>query len=105
MGIPLKIEPKNLNDYLEVIAKAVFQAGLSWAAIDKRWNAFAKALRDFDPHAIANLSDKQMNELQQDPALLINDRKIKAMIHNAKALLSLEAEYGGIQKYFDSFET
>jgi hypothetical protein len=105
MGIPLKIEPRNLNDYLEVVSKAVFQAGLSWASIDKRWPAFVLAFMDFDPDSVANLSDKQVKCLLADSSLLLNEKKVKATIHNAKALLEIDAEYGGMAKYFRHFKS
>ena len=31
MEAPQKIEPQSLADYLEVMCKAVFQSGMSWA--------------------------------------------------------------------------
>jgi 3-methyladenine DNA glycosylase Tag len=105
MGIPLKIKPKDLKDYLEVISKAVFQSGLSWASIDKRWPAFVEAFMDFDPQSVADLSDKEMDRLLKDPSLLLNDRKLKATIHNAKALLEIDTEYGGMVKYFHAFRS
>jgi hypothetical protein len=105
MGIPLKIKPRNLNDYLEVISKAVFQAGLSWASIDKRWPAFVKAFMDFDPQSVADLSEKEMDRLLNDSSLLLNDRKLKATIHNAKALLKINTEYGGMRRYFHAFKS
>jgi 3-methyladenine DNA glycosylase Tag len=34
---PQKISPKSLDDYLEVLSKAVFQTGISWKVVEKRW--------------------------------------------------------------------
>lgn len=104
MGIPLKIEPENLSDYLAVMSKAVFQAGLSWESIDKRWPAFVQAFNGFRPEFVANLSENQIDDLLKNPSLLANDKKIRATIHNAKILIELETEYGGIAKYLRSFE-
>lgn len=45
MAIPEKIKPTNLNDYLEIITKAVFQAGVSWAQIDNKSMAVIRLVR------------------------------------------------------------
>ena len=104
MGIPLKIKASNLNDYLEVMSKAVFQSGLSWASIDKRWLAIVEAFKNFDPKGVAKLSEEDIGHLLDNPSLLLNEKKIKATIHNAKVLIELEAEYGGIAKYLRAFK-
>jgi len=37
MVAPQKISPKGLSDYLEVMSKAAFQAGISWQVVEKKW--------------------------------------------------------------------
>jgi len=105
MAIPLKIKPHNLNDYLEVMSKAVFQAGLSWAAIEKRWPAFVEAFAEFDPKKIAKFSNEKIKDLLQDKSLLVNEKKIQATISNAKTLLLLDKEFVGFKNYLHSFDS
>ena len=33
---PEQIEPKRAGDYLEVMSKAIFQAGMSWKVVDRK---------------------------------------------------------------------
>ena len=33
---PERIEPQSLGDYLEVMSKAVFQAGMSWKVVEAK---------------------------------------------------------------------
>jgi hypothetical protein len=105
MPIPLKIKPNKLNDYLEVMSKAVFQAGLSWASIEKRWPAFVDAFAEFDPKKIAKYSNEKIEDLLEDKALLLNEKKIKATISNAKTLLLLDKEHIGFKNYLHSFDS
>ena len=37
---PEQIAPHSLNDYLEVMTKAVFQSGLSWKVVSNKWPGF-----------------------------------------------------------------
>ena len=57
MNIPLKIQPKDLSDYLAVMSKAVFQAGVSWALIDSRWLEFENAFENFKPANVSKFDE------------------------------------------------
>jgi len=56
MEAPKQIRPKRLNDYLEVMSKAVFQTGISWRVIESKWPGFKEAFFDFVSERIARLS-------------------------------------------------
>lgn len=103
MGIPLKINPHKLDDYFEVMSKAVFQAGLSWASIDKRWAFFRQAFAEFDPGRVSKFSDDKVQLLLEDESLLLNKRKIEATIKNAKMFITLDQEYSGFINYLRAF--
>jgi hypothetical protein len=103
MGIPLKITPKKLDDYLEVMSKAVFQAGLSWSSIDKRWTSFVNAFSGFDPKKVAKLSDAKIQSLIDNQSLLLNQKKLEATVHNANMLITLDKEYSGFANYLRAF--
>jgi 3-methyladenine DNA glycosylase Tag len=49
MEAPVRIEPARLADYLDVMSKAVFQSGVSWNVVEKKWPGIKAALADFDP--------------------------------------------------------
>ena len=102
MEAPERIEPQSLSDYLEVMCKAVFQSGMSWAVVKAKWPDFKEAMHDFDPVAIAFLSEKDLDDLAQDKRVIRNRRKLTAIVKNAQALLDLEKEHGGFQSYLRS---
>lgn len=103
MGIPLKITPKDLSDYLAVMSKAVFQAGVSWKAIDSRWDEFEEAFEGFLPEKVARFDEGKVEELLGNTKLLKTEGKIRATIQNAHTLIELDTKYDGFQKYLKSF--
>ena len=61
--IPDQIEAPKLNDYLEVMTRAVFQAGLSWASIAQRWEAFRTAFDGFDARRVAAYTEGDIDQM------------------------------------------
>ena len=101
-GAPPQITPKRLGDYLEVMSKAVFQSGMSWQVVNKKWDGIRDAFRDFDAETVAKLGEREIDALTQDTRVIRNRRKIEAIIENANTMLALEAEHGGFRKYLRS---
>jgi 3-methyladenine DNA glycosylase Tag len=102
MDAPKQIRPKRLNDYLEVMSKAVFQTGISWRVIESKWPGFKEAFFDFDPERIARLSPKEIDALAADTRIVRNRRKIEATVANAAAMVELNAQFGSFRKYLHS---
>ena len=106
-GAPPRIEPKGLSDYLEVMTKAVFQSGISWAVIEAKWDGFREAFEGFDPDTVAGFTPEDVDRLVQDKRIVRNRKKIEATIDNAVEMLALDREHGGFRNYLrsgDSFE-
>ena len=102
-AIPERIDPKNPGDYLEVMSRAVFQAGLSWAAIGKHWNEYREAFDGFDAARVAAYGDADLERIMKAPGVLHSARKIGATIQNAQTLLAMDREHGGFKNYLRSF--
>lgn len=101
--IPERITPGKLGDYLEVMTRAVFQAGLSWALIESKWDDFVEAFHGFDPERVAALDEAEIAYLAEESKILHSRKKIVATVENAKTMLALEREFGGFVKYLRSF--
>jgi 3-methyladenine DNA glycosylase Tag len=99
---PAKITPKGVDDYLEVLTKAVFQSGISWRVIDSKWSSFRKAFRDFDPNYVARLTAEDIEKLAEDRSIVRNRRKIEATVANAKRMLKIDEQPGGFQQFLRS---
>ncbi len=104
MTIPEVIKPESLADYLEVMSKAVFQAGIRWATIEAKWPAFRKAFRDFDVARVAKFTKSDIERLSEDESILRSPGKISATVDNARTLLALDREFNGFANYLHSFE-
>jgi 3-methyladenine DNA glycosylase Tag len=103
MNIPLKIQPKDLSDYLAVMSKAVFQAGVSWALIDSRWLEFENAFENFKPANVSKFDEAKIAKIIENPKLFKSERKVRATIHNAATMVALDTEYDGFRNYLLSF--
>jgi DNA-3-methyladenine glycosylase I len=66
-----------------------FQAGLSWAIILRKRDAFLKAFDGFDPEKMARYTAARRRKLLADPGIVRNRQKIDAAIGNARAYLEL----------------
>ncbi len=102
MTAPEQIEPKSLGDYLEVMSKAVFQSGMSWRVVNAKWPTIREAMRDFDIHAIATLSEADLEDLAHDARVIRNRRKLAAIVSNAQRMIDLDEEHGSFTDYLRS---
>jgi 3-methyladenine DNA glycosylase Tag len=85
------------------MSRAVFQAGLSWAAIDRQWKNLSDAFEEFQPHKVARYRARDIRRIMAHPGILHSRRKIEATISNARTMLELEREYNGLRRYLVSF--
>ncbi len=103
MEIPQRYEHPDLSDYLAVMSRAVFQAGLSWKMIDAKWDAYLRLFEGFDPVRVAAFGDADVDRILADGGVVRTRKKIVATIANARMLLALDSEYGGFERYLASF--
>jgi len=99
MQPPTRIEPKGTADYLEVMSKAVFKAGMAWRVVDNKWDGIREAFHGFDVERVASMGEPEIDALAQDTRVIRNRRKLNAIVSNAARLVELEAEHGSIKKY------
>jgi len=101
--IPRQVENPSASALLAILTRAIFQAGMSWAAIDQRWEAFCAAFADFDVHAVAAFGDFETEDLMLREGIIHSRKKIAGTIANARALLAIETEFGDFHRYANSF--
>jgi DNA-3-methyladenine glycosylase I len=75
------------------------QAGLSWATILRRRDGYRAAYDDFDAELMAGYDDARQAALLADPRIIRNRAKVAAFRDNARALLRLRADEGGLDAY------
>ena len=98
-GMPVRDE----RGLFERISLEAFQSGLSWATILRKRPAFRAAFDDFDPGAVAEYGERDVERLMNDAGIVRNRRKIDATITNARATVRLR-EDGGLVDLVWSFK-
>src|SRR5216110_2670910 len=67
-----------------------FQAGLSWAIILRKRDAFLKAFDRFDPDKMARYDARRIAKILRDPGIVRNKQKVKSAVGNARAYLKMK---------------
>ena len=96
--------PPTDNAYLENMTRVIFQAGLSWRLIEKKWPNFQKAFQNFSIDRVARFGDDDMGRLMADKGIVRNRRKILATIYNAKQFQTIKKEFGSFQSYINTLD-
>ncbi len=94
--------PKDLSGYLDMLARVMFQAGISWRVVDAKWPGTREAFHEFEPRWVASLSSADIDRLMGDARVIRNRRKLEAVVANARLLVELDGEHGGFTRYLDS---
>jgi DNA-3-methyladenine glycosylase I len=94
-GVPVHDDRK----HFEFLVLEGAQAGLSWSTILKRRDGYRRAFANFDPQKVARFTDRKIDELIQDPAIIRNRQKIAATVRNARHFLDIQQEHGSFDAY------
>ncbi len=81
----------------------IFQAGLSWETILKKEENFNKAFDNFDIEKIKDYDEDKIQELLLDEGIIRNEKKIRAIIDNAKLFVEVQKKYGSFSKFIWSY--
>lgn len=84
-GVPVTDE----RGLFEALSLEAFQVGLSWRTILARREAFRRAFEGFDPERVAFFNERDVARLLEDGDIIRNERKIRAVISNAKLTLQM----------------
>jgi DNA-3-methyladenine glycosylase I len=81
-----------------------FQSGLSWLTILRKREAFRSAFADFDFERVARYTERDVERLLGDAAIIRHRGKIEATINNAQRALALVEAEGSIAAFVWRFE-
>ncbi len=98
-GVPLHDDRK----LFEFLVLDGFQAGLSWAIVLQKRDAFRKAFDNFEIRKVARYRDSKAEGLLANPGIIRNRLKIRAAIGNAQGALALQREFGSLDAYLWKF--
>ncbi len=97
--IPRVVADPTPADHLAIITRAIFQAGLSWSALDQKWPVFEAAFDGFAVATVATYGERDIARIMATPGMIRSAKKIAGTVRNAQALLALEREYGSVRTY------
>ena len=81
-----------VHDDRQLFGKLVldgFQAGLSWAIILRKRDAFLKAFDGFNPEKMARYDARRVARILKDPGIVRNRQKVRSAVGNARAFLTM----------------
>lgn len=88
------------NDWLEAMARVIFQSGFSWKVVENKWPGFQAAFYGFEPGRVALFSDDAFDALLKNKDIIRNGQKLRAVTDNAVFVTGLASEYGSAGKFF-----
>ena len=96
--------PPNDDAYFENMCRVIFQAGLNWSVIDKKWPTIRKAFADFSVEKVAGFTKADVERLMHDEGVVRNRGKIQAVIQNAVQFMEIKKKYGSFQAYLGGLD-
>jgi len=96
--------PPTDDCYFENMCRVIFQAGLNWQVVEKKWSTIRKAFADFDINMVASFTGLDVENLMSNKGIIRNRGKIRAIVQNAQSFVSIRKRYGSFQKYIDSLD-
>src|SRR5439155_23363692 len=94
-GTPVHDDSK----HFEFLVLEAAQAGLSWSIVLKKREGYRRAFSQFDPEKVARYTERRVQKLLLNPAIIRNRLKIESAIRNARAFLAVQDEFGSFDAY------
>ena len=87
------------RELFELLSLEGFQAGLSWLTILRKRPAFRAAFAAFEPDVVADFDERDVERLLGNPGVVRHRGKITAVIGNARDVVALRTEQGGLARF------
>lgn len=94
-GVPVH-DDRTLFEFL-VLEGA--QAGLSWLTVLRKRDTYREAFDGFDVARVARFTTRKIESLLRNPGIIRNRQKVTSAVHNARAFLAVQEEFGSFDAY------
>ncbi len=94
-GIPVHNDIKQF----EFLMLEAMQCGLSWDIVINKREIFRKCFDNFDYNLIAKYTDEDVDRIMKTDKMIKSERKIRAIINNAKCFQKIREEFGSFCNY------
>ncbi|MBI5094409.1 MAG: DNA-3-methyladenine glycosylase I [Candidatus Hydrogenedentes bacterium] len=98
-GVPVHDD----HHLFEILILDGAQAGLSWSTILKKRDGYREAFAGFDPSKVARFTERKIEALLLNPAIVRNRLKVNSAVTNARAFLRVQEEFGSFDTYLWRF--
>jgi 3-methyladenine DNA glycosylase Tag len=99
-----KKRPPNEDAYFENMCRVIFQAGLNWNMIEKKWPNFRKAFYNFSIDNVEKFDSSNIEHLMSNDGIVRNRAKIEAVAQNAARMKDVKKRFGSFRSYLDSID-
>ena len=86
-------------EYLSLISRRVFRAGMKHSVVDSKWPAFEEAFWSFNPVACQLIDNARFEVLMQNKSLIRHWQKMKTIPVNAMMVQDLSRKHGGFGQF------
>ena len=87
----------------EFLSMEVMQCGLSWGLMIKKREIFRQCFDGFDFEKIAGYDEEDIKKIMDTPGMIRSERKIKAIINNARCFIKIRKEQGSFSSFIWDF--
>ena len=94
-GIPVHDDQKQF----EHLMMEVMQCGLSWELMLRKREVFRKCFDNFDYDKVATFNDEDVERIMNTENMIRSERKIRAIIKNARCFQKIRSAYGSFSNY------
>ena len=89
--------------HFEYLTLEVMQCGLNWMMMLKKRDVFRQCFDGFDCGRVAAYDEGKIEEILAFPGMIRSERKVRAVIGNARRFLEVAAEFGSFDRYLWGF--
>jgi DNA-3-methyladenine glycosylase I len=89
----------------EYLMLEVMQCGLSWNLMIEKREIFRSCFDGFDYEKIAKYTDKDVERILAYPGMINSEKKVQAIINNAKRFIEVREEFGSFDNYLWNYSS
>lgn len=97
------VAQKDSRALFEMLCLEGQQAGLSWITVLKKRENYRAAFYRFDPQAVAQMNEADIEVLMQNSGLIRHRGKLSAIVTNARAYLAMQEQGEDFSRFVWSF--
>ncbi len=92
-------KPQSDQEYFEILALCILQAGLNWGVVRRQWTRYRKGFCHFNP---TTLSRMPLCTLMKRPDIVRHTKKVESLLYNAREFMNIRKEWGSFSGFLDS---